>query len=156
MFERVIEGRNEQTPSEQSLDQQNVQFRLDQRALHYSTKYAMFELRYLRVKLEVTLNQDLMKLNRNRKATQGVHLKQCNTNGNKTVSFTFGSNEQDFRRWQELFFGVKSIERVQPNLVVEENNEEDDDDSEMIAEMDEDFQSQNIQTVYDPKRVYQK
>jgi hypothetical protein len=53
-----------------------------------------------------------------------------------------------------LFFGVKSIERVQPNLVVEENNEEDYDESEMITEMDEDFQSQNIHTVYDPKRVY--
>ena len=48
---------------------------MDQRSLHYSTKYAMFELRYLRVKLEVTLNQDLMKLNRNRKATSSVHLK---------------------------------------------------------------------------------
>lgn len=80
-----------------------------------------------------------MKLNRNRKATQGVHLKQCNTNGNKMVSFSFGSTEQDFRHWQELFFGVKSIERVQPNLpIYEVTNEEDDDEMEMIAEMDED------------------
>ena len=61
------------------------------------------------------------------------------------VSFTFGSTMEDFRRWQELFFGVKTIERVPAKgPIVEESKEDDDDEESMMAEMDEDFTSQNI------------
>ena len=52
---------------------------------------------------------------------------------------------EDFRRWQELFFGVKTIERVPAKgPIVEESKEDDDDEESMMAEMDEDFTSQNI------------
>lgn len=44
-----------------------TQKHVDQQALHYAMKYALFQLRYMRVKLEVQLNHDLIKLNRNRK-----------------------------------------------------------------------------------------
>lgn len=94
MLERFAELKPENYDAAEEIkdDALHDQFKMDQRALHYSMKYAMFELRYLRVKLEVTLNQDLMKLNRNRKGTQGIHLK-CNSSArsDKTVTFTFGS-----------------------------------------------------------------
>ena len=69
MLDRFAELKPDYVCEESKDEVLHDQFKMDQRALHYSMKYAMFELRYLRVKLEVTLNQDLMKLNRNRKGT---------------------------------------------------------------------------------------
>jgi len=121
---------------------------MDQQALHYAMKYALFQLRYMRVKLEVQLNHDLIKLNRNRKKPNisvaiNQHLKDQN------LVFMLGQKMSDFRRWRDLFFEVQEVEARKTNKLEEEEPHPEEN---LDSEEEQCFESINVNTVYSTKK----